>query len=49
MTVNEAPGEMLRFGDPRTTYLCEWFRGAAHLRGTFVEHLLEKFTPPAKR
>jgi uncharacterized protein YodC (DUF2158 family) len=50
MTVDEAPGEKaVKYPNAvRTNYLCEWFKGATAASGSYGEHLLETYAPPAK-
>ncbi|RDE05708.1 YodC family protein [Sphingomonas aracearum] len=48
MTVDEVPGETPD-GRTRKTYLCRWFKGATADSGNYAEHLLQKYTPPAKK
>jgi uncharacterized protein YodC (DUF2158 family) len=46
MTVDALPEEnTLKRGD----YLCRWFKGATPDRGSYGEHLIEKYVPPAKK
>jgi uncharacterized protein YodC (DUF2158 family) len=45
MTVDKLPGEV---GYHPDDYHCEWFKGATAQRGTFGEHVLEKYVKPAK-
>ena len=48
MTVDGLPGEhMLR--KQGGEYLCIWFKGVSKEVGYFSEHLLDTFTPPAKK
>jgi uncharacterized protein YodC (DUF2158 family) len=47
MTVDKVPDDQ-QHGGPRTTYQCEWFKGATSQRGNFGEHLLQKYVPPKK-
>ena len=49
MTVDEVPGDPRGFESNRVDYLCEWFKRATPLRGTYAEHLLERYTPLDKR
>lgn len=49
MTVDEVPGTIQPWGDARDNYLCRWFRGATADHGSYAEHLLEKYVPPAKK
>ncbi|WP_338466732.1 DUF2158 domain-containing protein [Novosphingobium sp. ZN18A2] len=51
MTVDRVPGEKAvdyPYED-KDEYHCEWFKGASAQRGYFAEHLLETYTPPAKK
>lgn len=51
MTVDSVPGDFAYEGAdrPMKEYHCEWFKGATDQRGKFGEHLLEAYTPPAKK
>lgn len=51
MTVDQIPGERINQYDfeGRADYLCEWFKGATAANGSYGEHLLQKFVPPAKK
>lgn len=48
MTVDKVPGEPTPSGN-RTEYLCEWFKGAVAARGSYGEHLIKIYEPPAKK
>jgi uncharacterized protein YodC (DUF2158 family) len=48
MTVHELPSKPNYDGKPQGYYATVWFKGASKQAGHFEEHLLEKFTPPAK-
>lgn len=50
MTVDKVPGEPTpSAGILRKEYACEWFKGAVAARGTYGEHLLKFYEPPAKK
>ena len=51
MTVDKVPGDSLSeyAGSVYQSYRCEWFKGANAQAGTFGEHLIETYTPPAKK
>lgn len=51
MTVDKVPGDFAYDGAsrPMTEYHCEWFKGATAQQDHFGEHLLEAYTPPAKK
>lgn len=49
MTVDGVPGEVTSTGYERKEYLCRWFKGATQDSGTFEEHLLQTYVPPAKK
>lgn len=51
MTVDQVIGEQssdFPF-DTRKDYRCEWFKGATANHGSYGEHLLQVFVPPAKK
>jgi uncharacterized protein YodC (DUF2158 family) len=48
MTVSKLPGES-GYRKVEEEYFCEWFKGAVSLSGSYAEHVLEKYTPPAKK
>ncbi len=49
MTVEKVPGDKQDYtSSPFTEYRCEWFKGASAQNGTFAEHVLDAYTPPAK-
>ncbi|MGW5841117.1 DUF2158 domain-containing protein [Methylorubrum extorquens] len=48
MTVDDVPGTSTYSG-VTTEYFCKWFKGATADSGYYGEHLLEKYTPPAKK
>lgn len=49
MTVDELPSKLNSYSNqPQGYYETVWFKGASKQGGRFEEHLLEKFTPPAK-
>jgi uncharacterized protein YodC (DUF2158 family) len=45
MTVDKVPGET---GWSSNGYYCRWFKGATADSGTYAEHLLKEYVPPAK-
>ena len=51
MTVDKVPGDVLSkySGTYYEVYRCEWLKGATSQSDTFGEHLLEAYTPPAKK
>lgn len=51
MTVDAVPGEAISKydTDARTTYRCEWFKGATPAHGNYAEHLLQVFVAPEKK
>ncbi|WP_455183062.1 YodC family protein [Azospirillum palustre] len=50
MTVDKVPGEPSHMPNtPRKEYACEWFKGAAPARGSYGEHVLKLYEPPAKK
>lgn len=48
MTVDSVPGEQA-YRKKDDEYLCIWFKGASKENGSFADHLLKVFTPPAKK
>ena len=50
MTIDAVPGEASSKYDfeERTTYRCEWFKGATPANGNYAEHLLQVFVAPEK-
>lgn len=48
MTVDDLPSKPDYNGSPCGYYETVWFKGASKQAGRFEEHVLEKFTPPAK-
>ena len=50
MTVDICPGEkMSASSDPMTQYRLVWQKGATHMQHIYPEHVLETYTPPAKK
>ncbi len=53
MTVDAVPGDIYNphsaTPKPRNDYACEWFKGATPAHGSYAEHLLQTFVPPAKK
>jgi len=49
MTVDGVPGERMIGKKADDDYLCRWFKGATADQGTYGEHLIEKYVPPAKK
>jgi uncharacterized protein YodC (DUF2158 family) len=48
MTVDEVPG-VRKYQKGDDEYLCKWFKGATADQGSYGEHLLQKYVPPAKK
>ncbi len=48
MTVDALPGEE-KLAKVKIEYLCRWFKGASPERGSFAEHILETYVPPAAK
>ena len=48
MTIDSLPGGGAHYQHRAGEYWCRWFKGATEDHGSFGEHLLIAYTPPAK-